>query len=511
MLLQTAKAQWMNKTGTPRSHHTLAALMIAAVCLFFLYTSSSSNSLEIAANIPGGARKGSATALSTLQDVPCATDLELLKNLKLSPTIKYSRRSLRAVRSTATANLTDQIDAPFEYGATTIDLASENLSNTTIDSCAPIVDVQIPALPARADASSLIFGVATNVNRLEDSLAAFQHWAGFTRTRIVAILEPASSESIAGVKSHAELRGIDLTIQESGDEYNDRYFSLIKVLNQERNGTQWAVIIDDDTFFPSMQELLDELALHDHTQPLYLGGLSEDFLQLGHWGYMGYGGAGVFLSTPMLEQLADPAIFDVCNEVKWTGDSRLANCIYKHTTTKLTPVDGLHQLDLHGDMAGFYESGRKSPLSVHHWKSWYNINMAYAGLVGPNICGDKCVLHRWRFADGWYLTNGFSIVKYSNEYHDTESSSGISMEKTWDNYGKAKDDSYAHSLSPLRERDLEKQSFLLEWAAVELGDATMGIDTKVRQIYVKKGKALAEGDAVIDEVVEVIWQAVEWR
>ncbi len=282
---------------------------------------------------------------------------------------------------------------------------------------------------------------------------------------------------------------MNLQITESNAEYDDQYFSLVKLLHNERQGAQWAAFIDDDTFFLSMPALVDSLARYDPSQPYYIGSLSEDFVQMSLWGFMAYGGAGIFVSMPLLAQLN--TVYDQCYSVKFTGDRRIAQCIYHQTVTKLTIEQSLHQVDLHGDQSGFYEAaGRPQPLSVHHWKSWFDVPMSQLAAVA-SICGDACLLQQWRFANNWIMTNGFSVVRYSEE----RPADDITMEKTWDDYSTATDESYLHTLAPLRKKDLGKISFRLE--AVDVSSSP----SQIRQFYVHR-KQSGQGDRLL----EIRWQ-----
>lgn len=141
----------------------------------------------------------------------------------------------------------------------------------------PII-IQAPKPPKRPDASHIIFGTATTLKRLNESIDAFAHWAAQTNTRILAIIEPQPSADIKRLEEKAADLGVNLQITESDEDFDDRYFSLVKLLHDERKRTQWAAFIDDDTFFLSMSVLVDRLARYDSSQPYYIGSLSEDFV-----------------------------------------------------------------------------------------------------------------------------------------------------------------------------------------------------------------------------------------
>ncbi|KKY23443.1 hypothetical protein UCRPC4_g02891 [Phaeomoniella chlamydospora] len=198
---------------------------------------------------------------------------------------------------------------------------------------------------------------------------------------------------------------------------------------------------------------------------------------------------------PLLRQMNE--VYDECfdalditGERRLAGDRRVAHCIYKHTDAKLSVEYGLHQVDLHGDPSGLYESGRPQPLSIHHWKSWSEIDVEKL-LVVSRVCGDACLLHRWRFSNGWYLNNGFSLVKYSQDLPWGDRT----IEKTWEDWETASDYSYVHSLAPLRPRDEGKITYRLK-------DAIVVGNKAVRQIYVHHPP-----DGGDDRVIDILWRA----
>ncbi len=466
------------QTIVTRNSQTIVAFaLVTAILLLIYFTSASAISLNLI-------RHG-----SKHQQIP--SDLHTLERYGLSRTIQYARCEMIVVHSRTNSTLPKGLEVSLpELHA--IDLYDRSSGTPTSDFRSETITLRMPKPSRRASASHIIFGVATTLKRLDMSLEAFNHWAGHTNTRIYAIIESQETADIPLVEEKAAALGLQLNITESSDGLDDRYFALIKLLFQERQNSQWAAIIDDDTFFLSMPNLVARLASYDHTLPHYIGGITETLPDLGKWGYMAYGGAGVFLSMPLLRRLDE--VYNECYErhefdgYRMSGDRRISHCVYKHTTTKLSVEHDLNQLDLHGDATGFYESGRSQPLSVHHWKSWFHADMAKLAVVA-SVCGDACLLQQWRFADGWYLTNGFSIVKYSKERPLDD----MTIEKTWDDWDPANDDSYAHALAPLRPRDEGKITYRLE-DAIREGD-------QVRQFYIHRTDSGAG-----DRVVELLWR-----
>lgn len=426
--------------------------------------------------------------ITVSSNVKCELDPEMLHRLEVRKLAAYTRREFLIDVSPDPVPIAQKVDKPL------LDVRVKKPEmiepGESPDGCTiPIpMKVEVPQWPKMVDASHIDFGVATTISRLNESLDQFAHWAGYTRTRIFALIEPdKSDDGVLQVKAKADALGINLSVTEVEDDYLRRYFALIPLLEENmREQTRWACIIDDDTFFLSMSALVKALDGYDHTQPMYIGGLSEGVPQIGVFGVIAFGGAGVFLSRPLLSDLA--TVYSECEQMDFTGDRRIANCIYQYTTTKLTIDHRLRQLDLMKDASGFFESGREPPLSVHHWKSWFEADMPKLSVISE-LCGDTCLLRQWHFSDNWILTNGFSVVQYSfpPDLGDP------TMEMTWEPHNGATEESYLHELGPLRRKDDFKISYLLQ-------DAVIEPDGGVTQWYIMRDSRSG------DEVLELSWR-----
>ncbi|APA14586.1 hypothetical protein SS1G_06547 [Sclerotinia sclerotiorum 1980 UF-70] len=364
----------------------------------------------------------------------------------------------------------------------------------------------------------MIFGLQTTVKRLRDTKPHLARWLPNTGARLIAIVKEseeklASKSEMARLQKEYRKAGMDVTIispVKKEDFFNQRYFSLIDLMYAARDKkTKWTVLIDDDTFFPSLRALLDELALHDHTQPQYIGGLSENWAAVRMYGLMAFGGAGVFISTPLAKIIHENN--EECeNNMRLTsGDSLVMDCIYGHSKVQLKAVAGLSQIDFVGDHSGFYESGRRV-LSLHHWKAGsatkYPYEMDKMHLVS-DVC-DECFLQRWQFKNDVVLTNGFSIAKYPIGSLERGARSALSnsamldgavdlrrTEVTWDD----KNIDVEHSLAPTRPELSREQK--LSWKFLDSFLVEKG--RVVRQIYVRKG---VEGEGKGDEVLILNWR-----
>lgn len=418
--------------------------------------------------------------------VGCEPDFTVLERLGVTKLSQYLRREVVAVQSPDNLPLIQALDTPlFDQSAKKTSQTAENALQSDC-SIGNQITLQTPRRTRHVDGSHFDFGVATTLERLNESLDAFTHWASRTGVRIFALIEP--DNRVPEVLAKAEALGINLSVTQSNEEYQTRYFSLVSHLAQNlREATRWSCIIDDDTFFLSMPALIEAFEKYDHTQPTYVGGVSESIPQIGIFGLMGYGGAGVFLSRPLVQRLSEPEVFNACQQMVHTGDRRISLCIYQHSSAHLTIDHRLRQLDFRGDASGFFEAARPPPLSVHHWKSWFDTDMAKLSKISE-VCGEACLLKKWQFSDGWILTNGYSITKYSREISPDDTS----MELTWAGDHDPDRDSFMHELGPLRDRDEGKISYLM-------ADSIMDTD-QVRQWYIHRDPENG------DQVMELVWQ-----
>jgi hypothetical protein len=284
--------------------------------------------------------------------------------------------------------------------------------------------------------------------------------------------------------------------------FEQRYFSLVNVMYAARDEkTEWMITIDDDTFFPSLHELQKMLARHDEKKPQYISALSENWWAVDHYGLMGFGGASIILSVPMVK-IMDEHVHECNDNPRLTsGDATIMDCIYKFSTAKLTNIPELYQLDIKNDLSGFYESGRPV-LSIHHWKAGpEKVELEKTHLIA-DIC-DDCYLQRWQFPNDLVLSNGFSIHTYPLGHltgrkhkiaNDVAKIDLLAMEETWDENFNVK-----HSLDPLREKlskDAKVQYKIEDTLYVEREPGKMVL----RQVYVKRGENGAK-----DEVMVLNW------
>ncbi|PWY83522.1 hypothetical protein BO70DRAFT_27523 [Aspergillus heteromorphus CBS 117.55] len=370
--------------------------------------------------------------------------------------------------------------------------------------CPPIIDVNVAADHDVDETDKLLFGLATTADRLDRLLPSLLYSYGNTKAGII-VLVPESDDDIPKQEAYFRNRGLDLTLIQSPLDFTARYFGLVDAFSEhiktKRPQTQWVSFIDDDTFFLSLSTIAEELKLFDVSKKHYIGALSEASWQVDTFGHIAFGGAGVFVSKPLLDVLKE--YYDECQS--WgeqPGDQKLGQCIQRYGDTPLTLWPSLYQMDMKGEVDGVYESGRKIE-SMHHWNSWYSKDVVKMTTVAA-AAGRRSVLRRWVFdqeeivnnATGrstrtfWVFTNGYSLVKYTYDENTPDDAINFDhTEKTWEEDPRG----YEARLGPLRERDQEgvtKDRWLLHEAFV-VGD-------NVHQWYVREED---EGHSVI----EIVW------
>ncbi|KAL5363267.1 hypothetical protein BJX96DRAFT_114685 [Aspergillus floccosus] len=370
--------------------------------------------------------------------------------------------------------------------------------------CPPIIDVDVAADDDIDETDKLLFGLATTADRLDRLLPSLLYSYGNTKAGII-VLVPESDDDIPKQETYFRNRGLDLTLIQSPLDFTARYFGLVEAfaetIRTKRPQTQWVSFIDDDTFFLSLPTIAQELKLFDVNKKHYIGALSEASWQVDTFGHIAFGGAGVFVSKPLLDVLEK--YYDECQS--WgeqPGDQKLGQCIQRYGDTPLTLWPSLYQMDMKGEVDGVYESGRKIE-SLHHWNSWYTKDVVKMTTVSA-AAGRRSVLRRWVFDQEeivnnstgksvrtfWVFTNGYSLVKYT--YDEDTPDDAINFdhaEKTWEEDPRG----YEARLGPLRWRDQDgvtKDRWLLREAFV-VGD-------NVHQWYVREED---EGHSVI----EIVW------
>lgn len=453
-----------------------------------------------------GSRHGSDAIKSSFKQ-----DYDLIRLLKFNTSEIDYRRYCFAVQSKdgLKRNKLSQLDWPIFQTNVVRVLAllpvSEGDDQAVFPPCQHTHRIEVPSIsPSTPDNThTLMLGTATFLSRLEESLPEMAHWLANKDTKILVILrdERPEERQMQTVIDKANDLGIAVFLVADASmtgEAQSNFGLATHLYTHLSHDTRWVGIIDDDTFFPSLPRLLEALEPYDPALPWYIGGLTERHLGVSTEGFKAWGGAGIFLSVPLLTLLAQN--HDECMSMSGTwGDALWRDCIFNITspTVGLTPLKGLNQLDMFGDLSGWYESGfEMTPLSLHHWKSWHHFDVPAAHLV-TNITGVDTLFQRYKAIDNAVLTNGYSIVRYPDEMPDL----GL-VEATMHPYPGAQphdtDRELKDSLGKLRPA-LEEGREKITWRFVT---ASMMGDDCVRQFYVKGASA---GQNDVDSVIEVDW------
>jgi hypothetical protein len=370
-------------------------------------------------------------------------------------------------------------------------LDKANLTGVAIDSPS-ILTLHVPKSP-KVDTSIMSFGMSTRIDRLRDTIPQISHWLPNTGCQLHVIAPPHDDD----LTMEREIRqlGINLTITTATAPFAQAYFSILKKLYETRGpNTKWLVMMDDDTFVPSLPYLVQHFNKnYDAKDERMIAAMSDNIGQIHAFGLLPFGGGGIFVSVPLAARLTEDKTWEKCvSSGRNQGDQLVNDCLNEFSTVRPTFDLELHQMDINGDPSGYFESGRRL-LTVHHWKSWFQVDVPMAANVSK-ACGDECVFQRWQFDDDVVLNNGYSI----NEFP-----SGImgkvdlkKVEKTWD----GEMFRFVHKIGPLREqvpKGNKKSMMLAESSVIE------GVG--VRQIYVEHSKVENDVRIGVDRVVELLW------
>ncbi|KAK5117404.1 hypothetical protein LTR62_006022 [Meristemomyces frigidus] len=454
------------------------------------------------------ALENTAVSLPASEDVLQA-DKDMLKALKVSSGFDFRRRCFN-VRPTVGVKRTSLAKIPQSLFQVP---PSRGLSiEDALPPCQDVVHLDVPdwSQKAIADTSAIMFGMATTLSRIDASLPAVSRWLSNSGSPLVVLLVDQAElihegQTIARIRDEAAELGIELIFESYGGDMGDteglKNFALAEELNKHRRAeTQWFGIIDDDTFFLALPPMLKALKPYNPSQEWYIGALTEGLFRIAQEGFKAWGGAGIFISAPLMEKLSLNSKH--CQPLdQGFGDLLWRDCILEITspTVKLTQLEGLHQIDLWGDISGWYESGWTPLLSLHHWKSWHFHPVPLAHSVA-DVAGPDTFLQRYQFDDSIVLTNGFSISAYPQGLPDLNRTELTFWEDVNRKGEKPNRLMFHHSLGATRtalQLGKDKIQWLFEYA-------TYGSDGSVRQFYINKG--VGSGTGTRDSVIEIDWR-----
>jgi hypothetical protein len=504
-----------NMLKLPRTplHRWLAVVFLVLLVVFFHPTFSRTSISYISDSPPPIRPEDAGLGVDDLTFVK-----EVLKKNGIGPEITYASRTIQYIPDASERKQITEIDEPLlpnEFAEITIG------RKVCLPAGKPLkLHVTKSPRPDEVDASILLFGASTTFERFSSKKSSpIKEWTRWLTdgngnsngAGLILALFNTSDTEIAHATERLHEVGINATVLASDISLDmpGRYVSLVNMLynHPTREQRQYLSLIDDDTFFPCLEELMHTLAHYDSTKPYYIGTFTErvDWM-IGNRAPMAYGGGGIFLTAPVAKQLTTlPCLArDATGQYVLKadqGDRLLFNCLHDYTEIRTTYLPLLHQSDQFGDPSGFYESGQL-PLSLHHYKSWHHIEPDKLHIVA-DACGEDCVLQRFQFKDNFIVSNGFSVAHYPKGIDFDP----LIMEGTFDNgEGDMRDVSLSYTFGGLR-KALAKTGRKLSW---ELLDAKREEDGKVRQIYLKRrgdGRWVAEGEEAPerDSIVVLVW------
>ncbi|KAF2215010.1 glycosyltransferase family 31 protein [Cercospora zeae-maydis SCOH1-5] len=354
-----------------------------------------------------------------------------------------------------------------------------------------------------------MLGVATSMKRIEESLPTFSRWLSHTGSPLLVLLSDQTDlkkveEDILRTNTQAEALGIELIFEPyhptfEHDSEGLKNFALATAFDRNRREeTKWFGIIDDDTFFLSLRRVLDNLGPYDPRGLWYIGGLTEGHTRVSNEGFKAWGGAGFFISPPLMQILADNAV--ECTRLdRFFGDLLWRDCIQEVTspTVHLTEMRGLNQIDLWKDISGWYEAGFNPILTIHHWKSWHIYPVAVGHIVA-DVAGPDSFLQRYKFGNHTVFTNGFSIAEYPYGLPDLNHVE-LTMTEDVNVHRPPGQLEFHHSFGHTRPK-LELGRDKIQWKFEHAVKTSAGV---VRQFYVKK-----ENDDKDVSIIEIDWRHV---
>lgn len=314
--------------------------------------------------------------------------------------------------------------------------------------------IPVPIAPgtpmAEVNAGPLLFGISTSFARVtRDDDAIITDWTrwltnGDGKTNgasLVLTLRQADDRQVEIVKEKLEKAGIDALV--SGEDAEDsptRYLDLIRQLTVRTNAKgfensadkKYLAVLDDDTFFPDVAELLKRLEKFDANEEHYIGLPSER----ADWvadpdETVTFGGGAVFFTPPAAVKVSQlpclgtgGADDDGTNgtssaeqdnqRLGYTSqwDHLLYDCVSNYTqlTMHVLPSFYLPSDEKFGSYFFDYDLGI-APLALHRTRNRHLLDPGKATAISP-LLNPQTFLQRYRFSDDWVLVNGHTLSHY---------------------------------------------------------------------------------------------------
>jgi hypothetical protein len=483
----------LRRPGVSKWRWSLVAVFILA--LVWLHPLSGT------ASLPQFGTKLSSTTGTTKQKTKPKTELsfikQLLKDNKIGPEIQFASRTIRYVPDALEHLPITDVDQEL-FSNSFVDLSINKVKKLPPGN---ILDVHVypSARPDQIDASALLFAVSTTFERFSSEkttpIGEWTRWltdgkGNSNGAGLILTLFNTSSENIHMASKQLHEAGINATVLASNRNLDmaGRYVDLVHLLHNHpsRKQRKYFSLVDDDTFFPYIGELLHTLKRYNPTRSHYIGTFTErtDWM-LHNKAPMAYGGAGVFMTAPVIQKVTELPCLEKDDEGDYVlgadqGDRLLYNCLHNYTELALSYLPRLRQEDQMGDASGFYEAGLQH-LSFHHYHTWHELWPGKMHIVA-DACGEDCVLQRFRFKDDFIISNGYSVAHYPKGIDFDP----LQMEATFD-YGTMEDQEFrdvvfSYAFGMLR-KGLSYTGRKKSW---ELLGAVREKEGTVKQVYLKR-------------------------
>ena len=269
----------------------------------------------------------------------------------------------------------------------------------------PTPNHTIPVFPKMAELSStapqpenILFAMTTTAKRAREYSVLWQHYM-YPHARCLVLLPPSDANRLEELQNFLErVRRLHCVVTVSDvDHYETRMLSVPKEADKvakKLGGIQWLCIGDDDTFFTDIRLVQRMLQKYNVDEDYFIGAISEGADQRQIFGRQAFGGAGLFMSAPVMKKMSRQ--YEDCvreANIYWGGDGKLTKCaayvLGVPFEEVLTIEPGMHQFDVPGSGAGYLQSGLPF-ISMHHFiNGWTHLIPHHL----PN-----------RISDDWYAT-----------------------------------------------------------------------------------------------------------
>ncbi|KAJ6804456.1 uncharacterized protein M6B38_183330 [Iris pallida] len=358
-----------------------------------------------------------------------------------------------------------------QYQTTATATATLFVSNTNATSSPP--PPPPPSSPAPTSLRHIVFGIAASSSLWERRRDYIKLWWRPSEMRGFVWLDKPVIESeprsLPELKISADTSEFPYT-HRRGSRSALRISRIVsETFRLSLPDARWFVMGDDDTVFLP-DNLLRVLSRLDHTQPYYIGSLSESHLQNIFFSYaMAYGGGGFAISLPLARSLSN--MQDSCLRrypSLYGSDDRIQACMAE-LGVPLTRHPGFHQYDVYGDLLGLLSAHPVAPLvSLHHLDVVEPIfpghtrtdalrrlldgpvRLDSAGAMQQSICYDRT--RRWTVSVSW----GFAVLLVRGVMPPREMETPARTFLNW--YRRADYKAYAFNTRPVARNPCQKPS-----------------------------------------------------